>query len=189
MSEPASESAPEAVPVAAESVQPRLIAVCNFKGGVGKTTACITIAAGLAAAGKRVTVVDFDALGAATRLLLGKNQALAGAYELLCGLGTMPGLVMPSHNDNISVLPATPLLHLAEMERAIRMLTPADLRARLTAGTPAPDAVVIDCGPGLGITGLAAIAAADLIIVPVTLDLLAVMGLERTLEVVAECAP
>ncbi len=95
---------------------------------------------------------------------------------------------MPSHNDNISVLPATSLLHLAEMERAIRMLTPADLRTRLSAGTP-PDVVVIDCGPGLGIMGLAAIAAADLIIVPVTLDLLAVMGLERTLEVVAECAP
>jgi chromosome partitioning protein len=171
------------------SGSPRIIAVCNFKGGVGKTTTCIALANGFAASGRRVTVADFDALGTATRILAGNSGALAGCYELLSGRGTMAGLVIPSHNDNIGVLPSTPLLHLAEMDRAIRTLTPDELRMRLVAGIPSPEAVVIDCGPGLGIIGVAAIAAADLVIVPVMPDALSIMGLERTLSVVADCAP
>jgi chromosome partitioning protein len=93
-----------------------------------------------------------------------------------------------SRLDNISVLPSTSLLHLAEIDPQIQALTGEDFRRRLQRGVGI-DAILIDCGPGLGLTGINAIAAADMVMVPVTPDPLALAGLERTLATIAECDP
>jgi chromosome partitioning protein len=168
---------------------PPVIALANFKGGVGKTTACINLAKGMAAGGRRVTIVDLDALATATRLLLGDEQPVSGSYELLIGHGTLAGLSLPSRIANVAVLPATALLHLAEVDAAIQSLSQEDLGRRMRAGAATTDVVLIDCGPGVGLLGAYAIAAADIVMIPVTPDPLAVAGLERTLAVAADCDP
>lgn len=167
---------------------PLILAFCSYKGGVGKTTACLNLALKMAKGGQHVAVVDLDALGTATELLAGSREHASGAYDLLAGYGTRDGLLISGRMDNISVLPSTNLLHLAEIDPQIQALTADDLRRRLQGGIGI-DAILIDCGPGLGITAVNAIAAADVVMVPVTPDPLALAGLERTLATIAECNP
>jgi chromosome partitioning protein len=173
---------------ASDQKPPLILAFCSFKGGVGKTTACLNLALRMAKAGQHIAVVDLDALGTATGLLVGNQNHATGTYDLLTGYGTRDGLSVASRIDNITVLPSTNLLHLAEVDPQVQALTAEDLRRRLQSGVGI-DAILIDCGPGLGVTAVDAIAAADVVMVPVTPNPLALAGLERTLAAIADCDP
>jgi len=176
-------------PSASDTKLPLILSFCSFKGGVGKTTTCLNLAYRMAQSGQQVVVVDLDPLGAATEILAGSRDGARGSYDLLAGHGTRDGLSIPSRIENIAVLPSSPLLHLAEIEPGIQAITPSDLRRRVQSGMPGIDAILIDCGPGLGLIAVNAMAASDVVLIPVTLDPLALSGLERTLALIAEFDP
>ncbi len=169
----------------APQVVPRIVAVCNQKGGVAKTTTCVNLAAGLAAAGMRVLVVDLDAQANASRSL-GVTQAMRGAYEFLAGDDDKASAAVRSAVTGVMVVPATPALHLSELEPAVAAMSAAELRARLTAPDVAIDIILIDCPPTLGVLSINAISAADLILIPVTPTTYGIDALHKTTKTITE---
>lgn len=168
-------------PLSLENVLPRIITLCNQKGGVGKTMICAGLAAAFAGAGEEVTLLDLDPLGNATRLLL-DDVPRKGAFEFLCGQSAAE-LGVPSRIEGLRILAGTPLLHLAEMDEPIRTLDHTLLRRRLLNETGAGGIVLIDSPPGLGITAVTAMAAADMVLIPAVPDGFALPALERTIAV------
>ena len=182
---PSAPSVPFPATVSSRPAEPFLVAVCNHKGGVAKTTTCVNLAVGLAAAGQTVAVVDFDSLATATRAL-GASAARIGTYEVMTGRCPVDQALYPTAQAGVWVVPATAQLHLAEVEPEVIGLAPERLRARL-GETRRCDTMLIDCPPALGVIAVNAIAAADLILVPVQPTTFAREGLEKTLEIIAAC--
>jgi chromosome partitioning protein len=166
---------------------PKVIAVANQKGGVGKTTTAINLATALAAVGKRVVVMDLDPQGnASTGLGLTHDQRTTGSYDVLIGAAALADAVVKSAVPNLWVIPATPDLAGAEIElvdlerREFRL---ADARA-LAAGTLDYDYLMIDCPPALGFLTLNALTAADAVLVPLQCEFFALEGLSHLIRTV-----
>jgi chromosome partitioning protein len=166
---------------------PKVIAVANQKGGVGKTTTAINLATALAAVGKRVVVMDLDPQGnASTGLGLTADQRTTGSYDVLIGAAALADAIVQSAVPNLSVIPATPDLAGAEIElvdlerREFRL---ADARDQ-AAGTLDFDYLMIDCPPALGFLTLNALTAADAVLVPLQCEFFALEGLSHLIRTV-----
>lgn len=156
----------------------RIVAVANQKGGVGKTTTAINLAASIASRGYRVLLVDFDPQGnASSGVGWPRDRVEKSIYDVLVGEAAMADVVRPTEIPTLSVAPATTDLVGAEIE-----LIGADRRERALADALAPvtgqyDYIVIDCPPSLGLLTLNALVAADGVIVPMQAEYFALEGL------------
>ena len=157
----------------------RIYALANQKGGVGKTTTAVNLAACLAEAGERSLVIDLDPQANATSGL-GMRANGTSSYDLLDG-APLAELVHPTAFANLDLVPSKPDLAGAVVELAARDDGERYLAQALASGTSGYDFVFIDCPPSLGPLTVNALAAADRVLVPVQAEYYALEGLSQLL--------
>ncbi|MEI8261036.1 MAG: ParA family protein [Actinomycetes bacterium] len=169
----------------AGSTKARVLAVANQKGGVAKTTTVVNLAAALVATGERVLVVDLDAQACATFSLGLDPEDLdaATANSLLRGEGAAPILRTP---DGIDLLPATIDLAAADHVLATQHGREYVVRDLLTDLQDSYDWILLDCSPSLGILTVAALTAADEVLIPLQCETLSHRGVGQLMETVAD---
>ena len=149
-----------------------VVAVANLKGGVGKTTTAVHLAAGLARRGRETLLVDLDAQGSATAHLLEPGSAGPGVVEVLRGEASVREALRPTDTEALSVLPWS-----GEPEAVDAFPASPDALRRALAGTRG--VVVVDTPPHMGASTVAALAGADWILVPVNCEYLPILGLKQ----------
>src|SRR5580693_604761 len=163
----------------------KVYAIANQKGGVGKTTTAVNVAACIAEAGYRTLVIDVDPQANATVGLGLPRSQTPGLYEVLAGESTPEQAIVDSSIENLSLLPASPELAGANVE--LPRLDAFEQRLKL-AIDPIRDGfeyIVLDCPPSLGPLTVSALVAADRVIVPVQTEYFALEGLAGLLETLA----
>lgn len=168
----------------------RVYALANQKGGVGKTTTAVSLAAILAQRGKRVLLVDLDPQANATSSLgIDKNALSSSVYDLLLNSQVTEGLVILSNVIGLDLIPSTPGLAGAEIELVDVDHREMRLRQGLASLRGRYDYILIDTPPSLGLLTLNALSAADGVIIPVQCEYLPLEGLTqllRTIELVRQ---
>ena len=161
----------------------RVVCVANQKGGVGKTTTCVNLAAALALRGHKVLVVDVDPqANATTGLGLDYRRSSATAYDLVLGEASLDEVAVQTSIAGLSCVPASPDLAGAEIELVDVEQRESRLDQGLGGAAARYEMVFLDCPPSLGLLTVNALRAADNLIVPVQCEYYALEGLGQLLE-------
>ncbi len=169
----------------------RVIAMCNQKGGVGKTTTTINLGAALAEYGRKVLLVDFDPQGSLS-VGLGMNPHTMDmtVYNLLMQRDTkLTDVVVPTHVEGVDLLPSNIDLSAAEVQLVHEVAREQTLQRVLQDAINTYDVILIDCQPSLGLLTVNALTAADGVIVPLECEYFALRGvalLKNTIDKVQE---
>jgi chromosome partitioning protein len=156
----------------------RTVAVANQKGGVGKTTTSVNLAAGLAQAGRRVLLVDLDPQGNATMGSgIDKRKVARTVYHVLLGLGDITTIRIASESGGYDLVPANRDLAGAEVELVELPNREGRLRSALERLANEYEFVLIDCPPSLSLLTVNALAAADEVLIPMQCEYYALEGL------------
>ena len=163
----------------------KIIALVNNKGGVGKTTSAVNLAAGLVAAGRRVLLADLDAQGSAS-LSLGLTRAdlSPGSAEVILDGHPIREAIRPTSVKGLDILPGSMALASADLVLSAVAGREVVLKDALTPIRGDYDFTVLDCPPSLGLLTVNALTAADFFIIPVTPDYLSLEGLVNLLDAV-----
>ena len=163
-----------------------MVAIANQKGGVGKTTTAVNLAASLAVAEQRVLLVDGDPQGNATSGIGIERSAIGGTtYEVLIGsTSAAEAIVAGVQFKKLDVMPATPDLAGAEIELVDRPERERRMREALASVRDRYDYVLVDCPPSLGLITINMLAAADALLIPLQCEYYALEGLSQLLNTV-----
>ncbi|MCA9327560.1 ParA family protein, partial [Candidatus Saccharibacteria bacterium] len=160
-----------------------VLAVTNQKGGVGKTTTAVNVAAQLANHNRRVMLVDLDPQGNATSSLgIDKSKLDRTLYDVLISQAKLSDIVLPTNTKNLFVLPANADLAQAEIDLVDtpkREYKLKDILAMVQA-----DVIIIDCPPALGLLTVNALTVADGVLIPVQAEYFALEGLSQLVQTI-----
>jgi chromosome partitioning protein len=162
---------------------PRVLAVFNHKGGTGKTTTSVSIAAGLATRNKKVLLVDTDAQGNVGVSL--RVAATPSLYHVLV-MGLDVEQAVTHVRDGLDLLPSNESLAAAELYLAGRQNRDRVLKSRLEKAAESYDFVILDCSPSLSLMNQNALVFADSVLVPVACDYLSLVGVRQVIRTVKQ---
>jgi chromosome partitioning protein len=160
------------------------ICIANNKGGVGKTTTAVNLAAGLARLGQRVLVVDTDGQANATYALTGRVHPVPSLYDVLVGERKLESLIWKTNEENVWLIPADGRLQNVDMELAARPGREWRL-ARALQGQEF-DYLIIDTPPSLGLLSQNALAASNRVLIPVSLTEFSLIGMDKLDATIAD---
>jgi chromosome partitioning protein len=163
--------------------QTKILAIINQKGGVGKSTTAVNLAASLGAAGKEVLLVDLDPQGNATSGYgINKRDIDQCVYNVLLGETPVEDVILAKVGQGVDVLPSTISLAGAEVELVNEMARENRLKNALGSLRGRYDYVLIDCPPSLGLLTINALVAADKLLIPIQCEFYALEGVTKLLD-------
>jgi chromosome partitioning protein len=163
----------------------KIIAICNQKGGVGKTTTAINLSTFLAISGKRILLVDIDPQGNATSGLgINKHNIKTSIYDLIIDEIDPKPVIISTGIENLSLLPSTLSLTGAEVELVGIMGREYRLKKALSSIADGYDYIIMDCPPSLGLLTVNALAAATSVLIPIQCEYYALEGLSQLVNTI-----
>ncbi len=165
----------------------KILAVANQKGGVGKTTTSVNLAASLVATSKRVLLVDLDPQGNATMGSgVDKNELEKSVYEMLTGRADILDVIVPAEAGGFDLLPSNGDLTAAEVELLSYDNKELRLKSVLEIVKPRYEYIIIDCPPSLSMLTVNALAAATGVVIPMQCEYYALEGLSALTETISQ---
>ena len=162
-----------------------VIGIVNQKGGVGKTTTAVNIAAGLGALGKRVLLIDLDPQGnSTTGFGIAKKTLDATTYEVIMGKCRPQEAIISTRYKNVSIMPATNQLCEADIQLSDVEQRNSQLRKVVLQIRKDYDIIIVDCLPSLGTLAMNALIGCDRIIIPMVCEPFALEGLAQLMQTV-----
>ena len=163
----------------------RIISVANQKGGVGKTTTTVSLAASLAKLGQKVLIIDSDPQGNATSGLGVQKAELAyDVYDVIVNEVNVHEVIVPTTRENLMIVPSTIQLAGAEIELTNQTHREQRLKQALTTIRDEYDYIFIDCPPSLGHLTMNAFTASDTVLIPVQCEYYALEGLSQLMNTI-----
>lgn len=163
----------------------KIISFANQKGGVGKTTTCINLAAYVAAMGKKVLVLDLDPQGNATSGLgIEKSKDLKTIYDLISGDTEVKDVIKPTIINDLDIIPSTVDLAGAEIEMVQMPQREKIIKGILDPLRESYDFIMIDCPPSLGLITVNSLTASDSVIIPIQCEFFALEGLTQLMNTI-----